>query len=312
MNCTNPFLAYLIDNKHYYIDFKKESVNNTLLIGQIKTKKWLNYEQIPKENKGINIYGQYILKNPICVPCGNCKGCLLDRKKQKSKRILQESKLHNYIFFATLTYNNENYKNKIEECKRDLQLFIKRIRKNQVKLRYYAVCEKGNQTKRNHFHIIIWSDEEPKDNEKITTREKLKKYKTIKFINKNWGMGFTTAEQITKKDIAKVGAYVSNYVMKKKENTKLIDYYSKGIGLQAENINYLNEHECDYIEGQIYNIDKRQKSKLNDEKQKKINNKNKKYYLKKYGEKIEIEKIIAENKFKVELNNKKILDNEKI
>jgi len=47
-------------------------------------------------------------------------------------------------------------------CKRDFQLFIKRLRKStngsdRTQIKYYAVGEYGGHTKRPHFHAIMFN-----------------------------------------------------------------------------------------------------------------------------------------------------------
>ena len=60
-------------------------------------------------------------------------------------------------FFITLTYNNENLPPGDELCKRDLQLFIKRLRKVNPGIRYFAIGEYGEEGKRPHYHAVIFN-----------------------------------------------------------------------------------------------------------------------------------------------------------
>lgn len=102
----------------------------------------------------------------ITVPCGRCGACKVNRRKDWSFRIRQEFKEASSAKFVTLTYDDENIR--IGDCgfptlvKRDLQLFIKRVRWYQAKLdtekiRYYAVGEYGSKTYRPHYHIILFN-----------------------------------------------------------------------------------------------------------------------------------------------------------
>jgi hypothetical protein len=56
-----------------------------------------------------------------------------------------------------LTYDNDHLPVGGTLVKRDLQLFIKRLRKeiSPVKIKYYACGEYGDETKRPHYHLIV-------------------------------------------------------------------------------------------------------------------------------------------------------------
>ncbi|QCS37332.1 replication initiation protein [Tortoise microvirus 86] len=78
-------------------------------------------------------------------------------------RLLQQEKVAASASFVTLTYNTDTVplspRGYMTLCKRDFQLFMKRLRKlhaKNVKLRYYAVGEYGSKTFRPHFHAIIY------------------------------------------------------------------------------------------------------------------------------------------------------------
>lgn len=105
------------------------------------------------------------------VPCGNCIGCRLDYAKAWSERLMIELQTHKSAYFATITYNDAHLPTVAYTSpetgeiglrigtlqKRDIQLFIKRLRKNTgQKLRYYCAGEYGSQTLRPHYHMIIF------------------------------------------------------------------------------------------------------------------------------------------------------------
>lgn len=60
-------------------------------------------------------------------------------------------------FFITLTYDDEHLPPGAELSKRDLQLFIKRLRKRNPGIRYFAVGEYGSQKGRPHYHAVIFN-----------------------------------------------------------------------------------------------------------------------------------------------------------
>lgn len=104
----------------------------------------------------------------IDVPCGKCPACLTNRRNDWSLRLSIEHENSLGAHFITLTYSDENmYYNENDEpsvYKKHMQNYMKRLRKNtkQDNLRYYLVGEYGTQTKRPHYHILLFNLEEDK------------------------------------------------------------------------------------------------------------------------------------------------------
>ncbi|WNK14085.1 MAG: replication initiator protein [Microvirus sp.] len=72
-------------------------------------------------------------------------------------RMYHELGNHQNSIFVTLTYDDNNIPENDSLCKRDLQLFIKRLRKiSPNKIKYFAVGEYGDTTDRPHYHLIIF------------------------------------------------------------------------------------------------------------------------------------------------------------
>lgn len=104
----------------------------------------------------------------IPLPCGRCPMCLKRRASGWSFRLVKEGERALSSFFITLTYNTQHVpitqKGFMSLSKRDLQLFIKRLRKNetttdqkQFPIKYYAVGEYGGKTNRPHYHLILFN-----------------------------------------------------------------------------------------------------------------------------------------------------------
>lgn len=72
--------------------------------------------------------------------------------------MLHEIDSHDSSIFVTLTYADEYLPENASLKKRDLQLFMKRLRKSlgKRKIRYYACGEYGDETQRPHYHLIIF------------------------------------------------------------------------------------------------------------------------------------------------------------
>ena len=134
------------------------------------------------------------------VPCGQCIACRLNYGKMWSIRMMEELKKHDKACFATLTYDGEHYEDLIDSqgigrlCKRDLQLFWKRLRKKR-KVRYFACGEYGDRFGRPHYHAIIYG---------VSPDES-------QFIQDLWPLGYIKLGTVTEDSCA----YVAKYMVKK-------------------------------------------------------------------------------------------------
>lgn len=102
----------------------------------------------------------------IKVPCGHCPQCIAVRQMYLIQRVQMES-LENYIFFCTLTYNNDMLPSLVlSNCRqicfadiRDLQNMFKRLRVNNSfgrPFKYMYVSELGSKRGRPHFHVLFF------------------------------------------------------------------------------------------------------------------------------------------------------------
>jgi len=99
----------------------------------------------------------------IPVPCGRCPVCKARRVNQWVFRLLQEDKVSSSAYFVTLTYDTRyvpiTENGFMTLSKSDVQKYFKRLRKlvPQSKIKYYLAGEYGSQTKRPHYHAIIFN-----------------------------------------------------------------------------------------------------------------------------------------------------------
>lgn len=93
------------------------------------------------------------------VPCGQCVECLKKRRRDWSFRLVQEWRDAAMAHFITLTYDDEHMPDGASLSKRDLQLFMKRLRKRYsgLNIRYYVAGEYGPTTNRPHYHGIFYN-----------------------------------------------------------------------------------------------------------------------------------------------------------
>lgn len=185
----------------------------------------------------------YITVTGIPAPCGQCRGCLTNRKQLWTHRIILESQAHDQNSFITLTYNDENLPLNSKGIptlrKRDLTLFIKRLRRNvPQKLRYYAVGEYGTNGSRGinpHFHICLFGADERYQR----AVHRAWKVETGSGTYEDHSLGHTYTGSLTPQS----AAYVAGYVQKKSKYSKdmyeeldIIPEYatmSQGIGKTA-------------------------------------------------------------------------------
>ncbi|UPW40815.1 replication initiator protein [Sigmofec virus UA08Rod_6727] len=92
-------------------------------------------------------------------------------------RVICESLNHAESCVVTLTYNDQHLPAHGWLCKRDLQLFFKRVRKV-YKIRYFACGEYGSKGQRPHYHVIIfgWC---PKDIQYFFYRDGVRYYLSL-------------------------------------------------------------------------------------------------------------------------------------
>lgn len=102
--------------------------------------------------------------SPLQVPCGSCDGCRADQAREWAIRMMHEAQCWAENCFITLTYADRV--EKADHCliapktlvKKDLQDFFKRLRKK-YKFRYFACGEYGTDTRRPHYHAVIFGQD---------------------------------------------------------------------------------------------------------------------------------------------------------
>lgn len=89
------------------------------------------------------------------LPCGGCLGCRTAQAKAWALRCTLELQQHDRAAFTTLTYDDQHLPPTLS--KRDLQLWVKRVRKNIDRpIRFFASGEYGERNNRPHYHAILY------------------------------------------------------------------------------------------------------------------------------------------------------------
>lgn len=197
----------------------------------------------------------------IKLPCGKCSGCRAAKCREWADRMILELDHSGDAVFLTLTYNDaclpvflnlETGQVEASLLKRDLQLFMKRLRKRfkNRELRMYACGEYGSTTHRPHYHMILYgvSLQDFPDLSPRGTNELGQQYFSSDFLaNEVWKNGFCLLSDVSWNTMA----YVSRYVKKKDYGLASEEYTNRitqpefsvmsrnpGIGMY-----YVQEHE---------------------------------------------------------------------
>jgi len=159
----------------------------------------------------------------MTVPCSRCMGCRMDRAKEWGTRIQHESKLHEASSFLTLTYNEEHLPATGSLSIREVQLFLKRLRKaiEPTRVRYYLCGEYGPEFARPHYHVILFGYDFPDKTKwrKAPSGHMLYRSKTLEAA---WPLGHCEIGSVNSTS----GAYVARYCLKKITGPPAEDHYS--------------------------------------------------------------------------------------
>lgn len=156
------------------------------------------------------------------LACGQCIGCRLDKARDWSLRCMHEASLHDESCFVTLTYSDENVPEHGSLRYRDVQLFLKRLRKSRGRFRYYVAGEYGDTLGRPHYHALLFGYrptdlvywQKGGDGQRLYTSEQLEAV---------WRLGFVVIGDVTEKS----AGYCARYVMKKRTGKDAGRYYQR-------------------------------------------------------------------------------------
>lgn len=205
----------------------------------------------------------FSLYKPITIPCGVCIGCKLDRSKDWTGRLLMEYELNKDAFFITLTYDDVHLPKNGSLCKRDVQLFLKRLRKMFpfLTIKYFCAGEYGSTTFRPHYHLVVFGVNLFNEVFKSKKYDNSGHFKS-EVLDKLWSNGFSLFSAVTPENIGYTTRYTLkkvNYKVKDRSLKKfgLIDEFllcSKGLGFNYFLLNYdrLVSNGVYYYSGNAY------------------------------------------------------------
>jgi len=161
---------------------------------------------------------------PLKIACGGCLGCRLERSRQWALRAVHEAQLHEANSFLTLTYAPEHLP--ADGCvnRRDVQLFLKRLRRAlaPVRLRYLLCGEYGDKLSRPHYHVLLFGWDFLLDR-RIYKRTEAGDLYSSPTLDAAWGLGLCTIGAFTFES----AAYVARYCMKKVNGPLAESHYER-------------------------------------------------------------------------------------
>lgn len=286
MSCSNPIPVLDLG---YKINEKGERVKHIKFLDM--RHRYFGYGLDDLKNK----FGDSLL----LIPCGKCYLCSLDYARMWASRICLEAQFHEHNSFITLTFSDEWLKKRrsLKPSKRDMQLFIKKLRKEvDVPIRYFLCGEvgehKGDREMNPHYHAIIFGYDFPDKTILKRSHSGMMIYRST-LLEKLWPYGMSSIGDVSPES----AQYVAKYSMKKHLSGEDVGEFvlmsrRPGIGIKG----YDPE---DYMTDKLYLYGKKYKMPRYFDKISQKNN-NFDYYIAK-DKRIENSKNIASKKYFFEL-----------
>lgn len=154
------------------------------------------------------------------LPCGQCIGCRLQRSQDWATRITHEASLHEDNCFLTLTFRPEDLPWDRSVSVRDVQTFMRRLRKKIGSVRFFAVGEYGTNLSRPHYHIMLFGHAFPDRTiwSKSPSGHYLYRSAALEAL---WTEGFSFIGNVT----VESAGYVARYCTKKINGDKAKEHY---------------------------------------------------------------------------------------
>ena len=190
------------------------------------------------------------------LPCSKCISCRLEYARQWAQRCIHEASMYENNAFITLTYNDENLgDNKLNY--KDFQDFMKRLRSKEphLEISYFVTGEYGENTKRKHWHAIIfnWS---PSDQLHQFTTERGDKVYTSQSLDTLWGLGDTKVGTVTIESAGYCARYAAKKLVHGHDSEHDYQPISKKSSKHAIGKKWLEKHWQDvFNHGYIINAD---------------------------------------------------------
>lgn len=155
----------------------------------------------------------------VYYPCGKCLHCRINRERIWQHRIVLESIKWPDNCFTTITYNDEHLPEGGNLVPRDMQLFMKRLRKyySPKKIRFYTVGEYGEKG-RPHYHQALFNCN-PVDLDKVVDRRMdpdTGKMHAVTKLDEIWGKGHTMVGELNSFSARYLAGYITKGLVREK------------------------------------------------------------------------------------------------
>lgn len=152
------------------------------------------------------------------LPCGQCMACRLNIESDWANRIVLEARSHDCNCFLTVTYDDDHLPENGSLVKRDIQLFLKRFRKQLGrKIRYYASGEYGDKFGRPHYHLCIFGLSKVDQ----IFKDRVAQRNGYACRLDSWPQGSCFVGDLTLES----ARYVAKYCLKKRKGRKAAEFY---------------------------------------------------------------------------------------
>lgn len=153
---------------------------------------------------------------PFKLPCGQCIGCRLTKKRNWAIRCMHEAQMHEENAFITLTYEDNHLPADRGLRLEHWQKFAKRLRKRIGPFRFFHCGEYGTKNLRPHYHALIFGesfgkDSVPLERSPFQTSAPQHQLRVSPLLQETWPYGFHTVGAVTFDS----AAYCASYTTKK-------------------------------------------------------------------------------------------------
>lgn len=146
---------------------------------------------------------------PFEVRCGKCLACQMAYSSEWAIRCVLESRLHERSTCVTLTYDDYHLPEDGQLKRKDVQDFLKRLRKKYV-CRYFGCGEYGERKNRPHYHLVLFGIDF--DDKRYFKRSKNNESVYVSAeLSRLWKNGWATIGEANKKAAFYAAKYLSKF-----------------------------------------------------------------------------------------------------
>ena len=162
------------------------------------------------------------------VPCQQCVECRLSYAADWAVRCVHESKMHDHNAFVTLTYDDMHMPEGRTLVRRDMQLFMKRLRKVKgTGIRFFGCGEYSPTMWRPHYHLLLFNCKFG-DKKFYKSTPRGEKLYTSDELFELWPYGMNAIGEVTYDSAAYCAGYVTKKITGEKSDTHYMRYSADG------------------------------------------------------------------------------------